>query len=112
MEQNLNSDGKPLTVRLRGDLTSGNDASNKAMMELAQAARSEGRTWRDVKLDLTEARMIDSVGLNLIVSVFKAVEKNGGRLSLAYSDPNVLRTLAFTRLDKRMDLTKVEPRTK
>ena len=51
--------------------------------------------------------MVDSVGLNLIVTLLKRVSKSGARMQIAYSSPNVLRTLTFTRLDKHVELVKV-----
>jgi anti-anti-sigma factor len=51
--------------------------------------------------------MIDSMGLNLVVSLLKAAQKQGGRLRVAYADANVLRILTFTRLDKQLELVKV-----
>ncbi|HWD19515.1 MAG TPA: STAS domain-containing protein [Verrucomicrobiae bacterium] len=107
MEQIVDAEKKVLTLRLRGDLTSGNTASAQAIAALLQAARDEGRPWRNVELDLREARMVDSVGLNMIVAVFKSTQRGGGRLRLNYSDANVHRTFVFTRLDQHLDLVKV-----
>jgi anti-anti-sigma factor len=51
--------------------------------------------------------MIDSVGLNLVVSLLKTVQKRGATLQVATTDQNILRTLAFTRLDKQLELVKM-----
>ena len=67
----------------------------------------EGRQWRNVEVDLTEAKMVDSVGLNLIVAAFKAVQQGGGKMLLRYSNSNVHRTFEFTRLGRHLDLVKV-----
>ncbi len=106
MAPELNADTKVLTLRLAGDLTNSNAASTQAIGSLLQAAREDARAWRDVKFDLTDAKMIDSAGLNLVVAALKAVQKNGGKMQLLYRDPNVYRTLVFTRLDRRLDLVK------
>jgi len=50
--------------------------------------------------------MVDSVGLNLVVTVLKHVQKRGARMRVAYSALNVLRTFTFTRLDKHLELVK------
>jgi len=51
--------------------------------------------------------MVDSVGLNLIVTLLKRVQQRGGRMQIAYSSPNIFRTFTFTRLDKHVELVKV-----
>jgi anti-anti-sigma factor len=107
MLPDINPETKVLTLRLPGDLTSANSVSAQAIAELVQSARDEDRPWRDVKFDLTQARMVDSAGLNLIVSALKAAQRGGGKLQLAYTDPNIQRTLRFTGLDKRLDLLRV-----
>jgi len=48
--------------------------------------------------------MIDSVGLNFVVTILKAVQANKGKLEVVYANPNVHRTLLFTRLDKHATL--------
>lgn len=103
----LDPEKKELTLHLRGDLTSSNTAAAEAVAELAQASKDPDRSWRDVKFDLTEARMVDSAGLNLIVAALKAAQRGGGRLLVAYRDANVLRALRFTGLDKRLELAQV-----
>ncbi len=107
MQPEVNPETKVLTLRLPGDLTTSNSVSTKAVAELVQSARDEDRGWRDVKFDLTQARMVDSAGLNLIVSALKAAQRFGGKLQIAYRDPNIHRTLRFTGLDKRLELLRV-----
>jgi len=101
-------ENNPLTVRVTGDLVSTTTAAVRAEIDVLLAASSRllepGATLR---LDLTAATMIDSVGLNLVVSLLKAVQTRGAKLQIAYSDQNVLRTLTFTRLDKQLELVKV-----
>jgi len=107
MSHEINPETKVLTLRLPGDLTTGNTISARAVAELVQSARDEDRGWRDVKFDLTQARMVDSAGLNLIVAALKAAQHAGGKLQIAYTDPNIHRTLRFTGLEKRLELVRV-----
>jgi anti-anti-sigma factor len=102
------SDPNPLTIAVEGDLVSTTAAAVRR--EIDRLLVSLGGDWPPdaaVKLDLTRAKMIDSVGLNLVVGLLKAVQKQGGRLQVAYADANVSRTLTFTRLDKQLELVKV-----
>ena len=62
--------------------------------------------WQTLRLEMFQAKMVDSVGLNLIVTILRATQKLQVRMQLAYQNPNVLRTLQFTRLDRHLDLVK------
>jgi anti-anti-sigma factor len=98
----------PLTVRVSGDLLNTTTAAVRAEIDPLLAAASHVlETGTTLRLDLTAATMIDSVGLNLVVSLLKAVQKRGAKLQIAYADQNILRTLTFTRLDKQIELVKV-----
>lgn len=51
--------------------------------------------------------MVDSMGLNLIVTLLKDMQQRGSRMQVAYSNPNALRTLAFTRLDRHIEMLNI-----
>jgi anti-anti-sigma factor len=57
-----------------------------------------------VEVNLSGARFVDSVGLNLLVTVIKRVGAWGGKTRLQVDDPNVNRTLRFTRLDAHAEI--------
>jgi anti-anti-sigma factor len=96
------------TLRVAGDLTSTNADSVGAeisrIFDRLSAGLAVGNLFR---LDLTAAKMVDSVGLNLVVALLKRLQKHGAKLQVAYSNQNVFRTFAFTRLDKHIELVKV-----
>ena len=48
--------------------------------------------------------MIDSVGLNLVVSLYKEAKKNNAKTTAAISNPNIQRTSLFTRLDTHIQV--------
>jgi len=58
--------------------------------------------------DLRAARMVDSVGLNLLVWLWRAVTGRGGRLRVLISSPDVERTFKFTRFSERADVQRIE----
>ena len=99
---------RPLTLRVVGDLISTNaQGVRKEIDELFGNSETAPFSCSTLRLDLSEAQMVDSVGLNLIVFLLKRVQKLGAKLQVAYSSPNVLRTFTFTRLDRHLELLKV-----
>jgi ABC-type transporter Mla MlaB component len=63
----------------------------------------EGAT---LELAFIGTRMIDSAGLNLVVSVIRAMRARKGRVRARVSDENVHRTFLFTRLDQQLELVR------
>jgi anti-anti-sigma factor len=57
---------------------------------------SAGKT---LTIDLRAARLVDSVGLNALVSVIKQVRAAGANVTVWVGHENVRRILAFTRID-------------
>jgi anti-anti-sigma factor len=97
-----------LTITIHGDLISTSADQIRAQMnEVLDAPAGPDTAWRLLRLELLTAKMVDSVGLNFIVSILKAVQKNGAKMQLVYTNPNVHRTFLFTRLDKHVELLKV-----
>lgn len=94
-----------LIVRVPGDLVStGAQSLRREIDLLLPPAGGAAPPWHTLRLDLSKAKMIDSVGLNLIVGLFKRLQARGLKLQIAYADPNVFRTLTFTRLDQHIEL--------
>jgi anti-anti-sigma factor len=107
MKLSLNEASRQLTVHLPGDLTSTNAAAvRETLSSVLNADTEKPALWHTLRLELAGAKMVDSVGLNLIVSLLRAVQRLNGRMQVVYSSPNVLRTLQFTRLDKHIELIK------
>ena len=100
------SSGTPnITCAVAGDLTSTTAAAYRTQIEQKMAASTRDQPgWSFLELDLRAARMIDSVGLNLLVSIIKGVKEKGGNVRLLISHPNIQRILAFTRIDKHAEV--------
>ena len=108
MTSNLDSKEQSLTLRVAGDLLSTNAESvRNEITSLLGASGAAPPKWNLFRLDLASAKMVDSVGLNLVVGLLKQVQKQGAKLQITYSSQNILRTFAFTRLDKHIELVKV-----
>ena len=101
----LDQQNRILTVRVAGNLISTSVESIRKEVEKCFAV-PVGQTpaWRTFQLDLSSSTMVDSVGLNFIVTLFKTVQKLGGKMQLLFKNPNVHRTLLFTRMDRFIEL--------
>lgn len=105
MKHNLDTTAGTLTVAFPGDVLSTNaDSLRQETFGLLEQPDLKSANWKTLKLDLTAAKMVDSSGLNLIVSIIKAVKSRGGSVRATVGNPNVYRTFIFTRLDKQLDL--------
>jgi anti-anti-sigma factor len=105
MKHNLDTASNTLTIAFPGDVLSTNvDALRQSTFGLLQNPPVSSADWKTLKLDLTGAKMVDSAGLNLIVSIIKAVKARGGTVRATVGNPNVYRTFIFTRLDKQLEL--------
>jgi len=107
MTPNLNLEDKILTLRVPADLISTNAESVRGdIRSLLDPPEGKPQSWQTFRLDLSAAKRVDSVGLNLIVAMVKAVQRVGAKMQVVYSDPNVHRTILFTRLDKYVEVLK------
>jgi anti-anti-sigma factor len=107
MKPPLDPNERTVTLCVPGDLISTNVETfrNEADV-LLETDAGTSRPERIFILDLTAAKMVDSAGLNLVVSLLKRVQRQGAKMQIRYSSPNILRTFNFTRLDKHIELVK------
>ncbi len=80
-----------------GDILSTN--AEQFRQQLA-AILDKGGEWKLLELDLRASRLVDSVGLNAIVSAIKRTKSRGGDVRIRVRHPSVARLFAFTRLDQ------------
>ncbi len=108
MKTSLNEAKRLLTVQLPGDLISTNAAAvRENLADIINASTDKLPAWSTLRLELSGAKMVDSVGLNLVVTLLRAVQKLNGKMQVIYTNPNVLRTFQFTRLDQHMEMIKL-----
>jgi|JI10StandDraft_1071094.scaffolds.fasta_scaffold704495_2 anti-anti-sigma factor len=106
MKHNLDTNTNTLSIAFPGDVLSTNvDGLRQAAFGLLEGERLKQAPWTTLKLDLTAAKMVDSAGLNLIVSIIKHAKNRGAAVRATVGNPNVYRTFIFTRLDKQLDLS-------
>ena len=90
-----------------GDVLSTTAESLRLRLEEVLRDRPAG-TLDCFEADLRAARMVDSVGLNLLVWLWRAVTGRGGRLRVLVSSPDVERTFKFTRFSERADVQRIQ----
>jgi anti-anti-sigma factor len=106
----MKSDTFTHTIAWSGDLISTNAAAlREQLRNILEPAAGSNFEWHIIRLELNSTRMLDSVGLNLVVAILRAAQKAGRKMQVTYTNANVLRTIQFTRLDQHIELIKVEP---
>lgn len=108
MKHTIDANSKTLTLQFPGDVLSTNaDALRQEAVGKLESPELKTADWQTLKLDLTSAKMIDSVGLNLIVSLIKTAKARSAKVIGLISNASVQRALVFTRLNTQMDLVMV-----
>jgi len=104
MTNKLDAFDKTLTLVFAGDILSTNaDTLRQEAVEIIESPAVEG-AWHTLSLDMRSAKMVDSVGLNLIVSLIKLAKTRNAKVVGHIANPSVQRALTFTRLNTQMDL--------
>lgn len=102
---NLSQNVNVLTVTVPGDLLSttveGIRQDFSAVLDEPAVNRVQ---IRQVEFDLSEAKMMDSAGLNLLVSFVKLGRSLGFTVRVLVTSPTLLRVLQFTRIDKLVEI--------
>jgi len=103
MNHSINPTDHTLAVTIPGDLLSTNaEQTRTEIFALFESEAVKTTRWETLRLDLTAAKMVDSVGLNLIVALYKEAQKRRAKTTVVISNPNIQRTFLFTRLDKHL----------
>ena len=106
----LDEADKTLRIDIEGDLLSTNfDRVNGDIQAILNADDVKASAWSTLVLDLTTAKLIDSMGLNILVGLVKRVgaPPRHGRLKTRIASQTIHRTLLFTRLEKYMEVEMV-----
>lgn len=99
------ADRRTVSFQARGDVLSTTaDSLRAAIEEALQSPSTQMGAFECFEADLTRARMVDSVGLNLLVWLWRAVSARGARLRVKISSPDIERTLRFTRFSDRVEV--------
>jgi anti-anti-sigma factor len=108
MKTHLDPHNGMFTIQLNCDLTSTTVEQLRPELHAQLDTQTQpGGAWKLFRLDLAATRMVDSVGLNLIIGLLKAVQQRGVKMQILCANPNVHRTFLFTRLDQHVELIKL-----
>jgi anti-anti-sigma factor len=103
MKHTADSANMTLTVVIPSDVLSTNtEVLRPEIFKILEDTASEA--WQVLVFDLTAAKMVDSAGLNLLISVVRSVQPRGLKIRALVSNDNILRTFKFTRLDRHIEL--------
>ncbi len=101
----LDNENQTLRIEVDGDLLSTNFEKVNAQIHAAlddEQIRQSG--WSLLLFDLSAARMIDSMGLNVIVGLIKKVQGRSAKIRTRITSQTIHRTFLFTRLEKYMEV--------
>ncbi len=95
------SEGAPKVLQPSGDLVASTIEGFKK--EVRSVLRNSPRT---LALDLTHVRMVDSVGLGVLITAHNALSKKGVKLSVINVSKEILDLFTAMRLDRHFDIEK------
>lgn len=98
------NDSTRIQFPVPGDLLSTNAAATRSQLDAFLADGGRPGVWTVLELDLRHASMVDSVGLNFLVSLHKRLAADGKRLRVLVLSESVQRILRFTRLDQYVEV--------
>lgn len=106
MNHTINSQTHTLQLQIPGDITSTTAPSlrNELFALLEREFSSKNQAWQTLHLDLSSAKMVDSVGLNLLVSIIRLATEHSRKICCTVASRHVHRTMLFTRLDSMMQV--------
>lgn len=100
-----NPSEKSLSISLPGDVLSTNSESfRKQIFGAIETTQATSFSIEHVEIDLARASMVDSVGLNLLVSIMKTVKAHKAAMRFIVGNASVERTFQFTRLNLQAEV--------
>ena len=105
MNHQLDLSSHSLQVTIPGDILSSNAAAlREDLFQLLGTPGIRNGDWTLLRLELSRAKMIDSVGLNLLVALVRDMKAQNRKLQAFIASPNIHRTFQFTRLDQQIQV--------
>ena len=94
-----------LRLQVGGDVTSTTTGALHRDVQIILAdEQTRALSIHRVELDLNAARMVDSLGLNLIITILKWAKNRDARLGIQVSKRGVYSTLLAVGLERQADL--------
>lgn len=99
-----------LTLEFGDDLKSSNfEMLKEQIATLLDDSEQWDSEWDTLHLDLSKATLVDSIGLNLLVSIIRRVRERPAEVKATVANSTVYQTLLATRMDKVMELSYIAP---
>jgi len=76
---------------------------NQVIESIREAFKQSG-DYRTLVIDLEHCSMVDSQGLNYLISLHKLMKSNNASVSVKNAGKNVRRTFIFSRLDQYINI--------
>ncbi len=99
----VSREGEKAVIRLTGDITASNAPELRVMLKNLVA---EGT--RDLVIDLTSVRVVDSSGIGLLVAAHNSLSRLGGRFGVVQVSNDLVELFKAFRLDKHFSISKKE----
>ena len=87
-------------IRPAGDVVAANVPDLRSVLRNTVQAGA-----RDVVLDLSNAEMVDSTGLGLVIGTYNSLQKVGGRLTVIHASKDVLQLFQTMRMHQRFAIS-------
>lgn len=99
---------RELTLALRGDLLSTNADSYAQRIDQLVADHADD-AWHSVKFEMTTAKLVDSVGLNLLVGLVRSFQSKNIPVKVVIASPSVHRLFQRSKFDELVELAVKQP---
>ena len=97
-----------LTLIVEGNILSTNiKALREEALNLLNSDDPSIGQWDTLVVNVSQANMIDSTGLNFLVFLCRFVKKKQGRMGILVGNASVQKSLTFVRLDRQANITLV-----
>jgi anti-anti-sigma factor len=97
MESTVTRDGTTAVLQAGGDLVS---TTVPGLRPVLRDLLQDG--VRELVLDLSEARMVDSSGIGLLMAAHNSLEKVGGTLTVVHASPEIRELFTAMRLNQHL----------
>ncbi len=92
-----------LTLEVAGDLVS--TSAEPCAAEIDEwLARHKKKDWIRLDLDLRASRLVDSVGLNVVIGLVKRLQKQKKAVKVFIASPSVKRVFEFSHLSEHVEV--------
>ena len=105
MKYELDSSSQTLKLKIGSDITTTNvDEIRLDTLDIINSDKIANGDWDFVDIDLINANVIDSSGLNFLVTLNRHITNMGKKVRIFISNPHIHRTFVYVRMDKKMEI--------